>query len=231
CHQSIFHTNGSISRCGSGSHTPPNCPSPGFRESRIRRAMPRCATASPYSSTYPRVKHTASATKLSTTAAISTGVLSSRVAGRTTSGSGGGPAAAASYRPRLRVCDPRGAITVRPGLDGREVKMRNLPEQFKPRVNLLARHRLQALGAEALARKRSHYAAIEHRPAKHRRRQLRLRCEIPVEPSCKRIARARRVYHLGQRQRRRPERPRGRCASWERTLSKKRRRAELPVLY
>ena len=28
--------------------------------------------------------------------------------------------------------------------------MRNLPEQFEPRVDLLARHRLQPLGAEAL---------------------------------------------------------------------------------
>ena len=42
-----FMTNGSISRCGSGSQTVPICSGPGVRESRMRRAMFRCASASP----------------------------------------------------------------------------------------------------------------------------------------------------------------------------------------
>ena len=128
--------------------------SPGLRESRIRRAMPRCATASPYSSRYPCVKQTTSATKLSRTAAISTVVLSSRVAGRTRFGSGGGPASAGATRPLRRDCDPRGAVIVRSELDRRGVKMRNLPEELETRVDLLARHRLKALGAETLDRQR-----------------------------------------------------------------------------
>src|ERR1039457_4979608 len=111
--------------------------------------------------------------KPSNIAPITTGVISSRGAGRTSSGSN--TAAEITDRPRLKACDPGGAVTVRSGLDGREVKVRNLPEDFKARVNLFARHGLQTLRAEAFDRKRSHHAAIEHRPAKDRGGQFRLR--------------------------------------------------------
>ena len=46
-HQASRITNGISRRCGSGSHTVPIWSGPGVRESRIRRAMFRCASASP----------------------------------------------------------------------------------------------------------------------------------------------------------------------------------------
>src|SRR5208283_4552570 len=107
----------------------------------------------------------------SSTAPITMGNISSRGAGRTSSGSKTGGATHAPARPRPKSRDPRGAVIVRSelarsDLNRRRVKMRDLPEDFKPRVNLRARHRLQPLRAEALARERPHHAAIEHRPPK-----------------------------------------------------------------
>jgi hypothetical protein len=46
-HSPSFRTKGSIRMCGSGSHTPPIWSYPGVLESTMRRAMLRCASASP----------------------------------------------------------------------------------------------------------------------------------------------------------------------------------------
>src|ERR1035437_1214116 len=116
------------------------------------------------------------------TAAIATGSISPRVAGRSSSQSM--TAWGALDRPNLEARGPRKVFGLRSVLD-RGVKMRNLPEEFKPRVNLLTRHRLQALGAEALHRERPHHAAVEHRPAKDCRSQFRLRSQVTVESAGK----------------------------------------------
>ena len=68
------------------------------------------------------------------------------------------------------------------------------------------RHILQPLRAEPFNRKRSHHAAIEHRRAENRRRQLRLRREISIEAAGKRVSRAGWIDHLSQRKRRCAER-------------------------
>ena len=46
---------GMVSRCCSGSHTVPSCCGPGVRESKTRRAMLMCATASPESRIWPHL--------------------------------------------------------------------------------------------------------------------------------------------------------------------------------
>ena len=46
-HHSSEPTKGSISQCGSGSHPVPIWSYPGVCESKMRRAMLRCASASP----------------------------------------------------------------------------------------------------------------------------------------------------------------------------------------
>jgi hypothetical protein len=47
CHHDVRCTNGNKRRCGNGSHTEPNWLNPGLDESKMRRAICRCATASP----------------------------------------------------------------------------------------------------------------------------------------------------------------------------------------
>ena len=47
CHIQRESRKGSMSRCGRGSQTVPNCSGPGVHESNTRRAMLMCATASP----------------------------------------------------------------------------------------------------------------------------------------------------------------------------------------
>ena len=49
CQSALFHTNGSMATCCSGSQTVPNCQNAvaQLRLSRTRRAMLMCATASP----------------------------------------------------------------------------------------------------------------------------------------------------------------------------------------
>ena len=56
CHIHFDSRNGIIKRCGNGSQTVPNCSNPGVCESKTRRAMLMCATASPYSRISPRWK-------------------------------------------------------------------------------------------------------------------------------------------------------------------------------
>ena len=66
-------------------------------------------------------------------------------------------------------------------------KVRDLPEELKPLVDLLPRHILQPLRSKALHSKRTHHSAIEHRCTKHGGRKHRLRSNVTVEPTGKRI--------------------------------------------
>src|ERR1700723_71317 len=119
------------------------------------------------------------------TAASATGKVSSRVAGRTSSGFvttiPAGAAGPAMVRPARLALG---------GLDGRMPKVRDLPEQVKAFVDLPPRHVLQALSAEAFDRKRPHHAAVKHGLAKDCGSQLWLRSQIAVETAGKGIARA-----------------------------------------
>src|ERR1039458_10675755 len=58
---------------------------------------------------------------------------------------------------------------------GLSVKVRQLAEENEAVVNLLARELLQPFGAKALARKRTHHAAVEHGAPIGSRSDLRLR--------------------------------------------------------
>ena len=88
---------------------------------------------------------------------------------------------------------------------GLSVKVRQLAEKDEAVVDLLAGELLQPLGAKALARKRAHHAAVKHGAPKGGRRELGLRGQIAEEPAGKAVARAGRVDHFFQRQRRRTE--------------------------
>src|SRR3954471_12386884 len=55
-HQASTRANGMIARCGRGSHGVPSWSYPGVRESKRRRALLRCASASPYHWRHPRLK-------------------------------------------------------------------------------------------------------------------------------------------------------------------------------
>src|ERR1700720_2596912 len=88
-------------------------------------------------------------------------------------------------------------------LGARMLKVRDLPEKVKAFVDLLPRHMLQTFCSEAFNRERTHHSTVEHSRAKDRRGQLRLRCKVAVEAASKGVARAGRINHLGQRQRRR----------------------------
>src|ERR1700679_169132 len=103
-----------------------------------------------------------SAKKARSTEANAIGKVSSRVAGRTLSGSASSTAdtpavAEAADRPNLA------------DLRCRVVKVGDLPEQVESLVDLLPRHILQALGSEAFDRQRTHDATIEHGRTKDRR--------------------------------------------------------------
>src|SRR5882757_7847909 len=129
------------------------------------------------------------------------GNVSSRVAGRTSSGL---VATAPAEAARAAAADAAD-LEALDDLDARMLKVRNLPEKVEAFVNLLPRHVLQTFGSEAFHRERTHHAAIEHRLAKDRRGQLRLRCKVAIEAAGKRIARTGRINDFGQRQRRRTE--------------------------
>ncbi len=65
---------------------------------------------------------------------------------------------------------------LRHGGEAASVKVRQLAEDVEALVDLLARELLQALGAEALAGKRAHHAAVEHGAAEGAGCELGLRC-------------------------------------------------------
>src|ERR1035437_5048920 len=85
------------------------------------------------------------------------------------------------------------------------VKVGQLAEEDKAFVDLFAGELLKTLGAKALARKRTHHAAIEHSVAKGTRGERGLRRQVAEKAARKAVARARRVNYLFKRQRRRPE--------------------------
>ena len=72
-------------------------------------------------------------------------------------------------------------------------------------VDFGARELLQALGAEALAGKGAHHAAVKHGAAEGVRRELGLRGEIAEEAAGKAVARAGGIDDFFERQCRRPE--------------------------
>src|SRR5579875_975476 len=106
---------------------------------------------------------TISARKPSTSAAIATGKVSSRVAARTSPS----PAPVS----RVETCFITPLLSV---LRPRCIKVRYLLKQLEACIDLFARHVLQALRAKPFYRERAHHAAIEHGLAKDRGRQLRL---------------------------------------------------------
>src|SRR6185312_13749528 len=109
-------------------------------------------------------------------------------------------------------------------------KVRDLPEQVEALVDLFARYILETLGAEALDSEGTHHPAIEHGAAKHGRRELRLRGDVAVEPTRKRVAGASRIYDLCKRQCRRAKR-RWIIYPGERPLTEECRRSVLSMLH
>src|SRR5579862_1990694 len=71
------------------------------------------------------------------------------------------------------------------------VKVGQLAEHLEPFIDLFAGQLLQPLRSEALHRKRSHHAAVEHRPPEHSRGQLLLRRQVAEEPAGEAISGAR----------------------------------------
>src|ERR1019366_4955844 len=88
----------------------------------------------------------------------------------------------------------------------RLVQVRQLAEDLKPLIDLLARERLQALRAEALHRERAHHAAIEHGVLQHAAAHFALRSDVAHEAPGKTVARPGGIAHLVQWQRRGPKR-------------------------
>src|SRR5712671_38900 len=83
--------------------------------------------------------------------------------------------------------------------------MRQLAEDLKTRVNLVAGQRLQPLRAKALHGKRSHHATIKQRPLQHFAVQFLLRREVAHESARKRITGSRWIFDFLDRQGRRAE--------------------------
>src|SRR5690242_18894707 len=129
------------------------------------------------------------------TAISATGKVSSRVAGRTTSGA----AASGNARGSTRLASLR------------SFKMRYLLEQVEALFNLFARDRLQPFGSKPLDGERSHHTAVEHRFAEDGRRQLRLRCDVAIKTAGEGVPRPGGINHFRQRH--------GRCTARSRNLS------------
>jgi hypothetical protein len=77
-----FATNGSMRKCGKGSHTVPSWSVPGVLESRTRRAWFRCDSASPSYKIQPAWYTQRIATKLSDAIATTTAAVASERASR-----------------------------------------------------------------------------------------------------------------------------------------------------
>src|SRR5438067_11710502 len=95
--------------------------------------------------------------------------------------------------------------------------MSHLPEQLEPTVNLFPRERNQSLSSETFYGKASHHPAVIHGSLQHFRRHQALRSDVAKKTAGKSVARARRIVHFFQRERRRPE---GMSAHTERMISK-----------
>src|ERR1700730_17758999 len=74
--------------------------------------------------------------------------------------------------------------------------MRQLAEDLKPLINLVAGQRLQSLRAEALDGKRSHHSAVKQRSLQHFAVQFLLRREVAHKSARKRISRSGRIFHF-----------------------------------
>src|SRR3979490_1926116 len=104
--------------------------------------------------------------------------------------------------------------------------MRQLAEDLKTRINLVAGQRLQSLCTEALYSKRSHHATVKQRPLQHFAVQLLLRCQVAHESACKRIPGPCRIFHFLDRQGRRAKRM---MPNSESALAKENRRSVFAV--
>src|SRR4051794_25755765 len=87
------------------------------------------------------------------------------------------------------------------GMDEPLLEVRELAEEREARLDLLARERAQALGAEAFHRERAHHAAVEHRPLQHLAIELALGRDVSHEAAGKAVAGAGRIADLIERQR------------------------------
>src|SRR5450432_66938 len=85
-------------------------------------------------------------------------------------------------------------------------QMGQLAEDLKAGIDFFAGERLQALGAKALHRKRSHHTAEEESAFQNFAAQFSLRRDISHEAAGKGISRAGGIFDLFDRQRRRTKR-------------------------
>src|SRR6185312_3345473 len=176
CHHSSLQTKGTMSRCGSGSHTEPSWRKPALEESIMRRAMLMCATASPESSSRLREKQKESAKSETSSETQATMKVSPRRARRSASAGEGS------------------------GLDFFGLKVREFAEEGKAFFNLRGVELLQARGSEAFDGEGPHDGAVEHGFFEDRGGELLLRSDVAEEASGEGIARAGGIDYLCERQ-------------------------------